>query len=90
MFGPFDRLEDNKPLIGKNTKPLGANFYPADMSKEEFERWIKDNSKDEKAFTSEFTIIRREDDKLIAIPYSQFFKDKLTAASNLTVKIILS
>ena len=83
MFGPFDRLEDNKPFIGKNTKPLGANFYPVDMSKEEFEKWIKDNPKDEKAFTSEFTIIRREDDKLTAIPYSEFFKDKLTAASNL-------
>jgi len=83
MFGPFDRLEDNKPFIGKNTKPLGANFYPVDMSKEEFEKWMKDNPKDEKAFTSEFTIIRREDDKLIAIPYSEFFKDKLTAASNL-------
>ena len=83
MFGPFDRLEDNKPFIGKNTKPLGANFYPVDMSKEEFEKWIKDNPKDEKAFTSEFTIIRREDDKLIAIPYSEFFKDKLTTASNL-------
>ena len=83
MFGPFDRLEDNKPFIGKNTKPLGANFYPVDMSKEEFEKWIKDNPKDVKTFTSEFTIIRREDDKLIAIPYGEFFKDKLTDASNL-------
>jgi hypothetical protein len=83
MFGPFDRLEDNKPFIGKNTKPLGANFYPVDMSKEEFEKWIKDNPKDEKAFTSEFTIIRRDNDKLVAIPYSEYFKDKLTAASNL-------
>ncbi|MCU0342489.1 MAG: peptidase [Ignavibacterium sp.] len=83
MFGPFDRLDENKPFIGKNTKPLGANFYPVDMSKEEFERWIKDNPSDEKAFTSEFTVIRRDDDKLIAIPYSEYFKDKLTAASNL-------
>ena len=83
MFGPFDRLEDNEPFIGKNTKPLGANFYPVDMAKEEFEKWIKDNSADEKAFTSEFTIIRRDNDKLVAIPYSEYFKDKLTAASNL-------
>ena len=57
MFGPFDRLEDNEPFIGKNTKPLGANFYPVDMSKEEFEKWLKENPADEKAFTSEFTII---------------------------------
>lgn len=83
MFGPFDRLEDNEVFIGKNTKPLGANFYPVDMPKEEFEKWIKDNPADEKAFTSEFTIIRRDNDKLVAIPYSEYFKDKLTAASNL-------
>ncbi len=83
MFGPFDRLEDNKPFIGKNTKPLGANFYPVDMSKEEFEKRIKDNPDDEKAFTSEFTIIRRDNGKLVAIPYSEYYKDKLTAASNL-------
>ena len=83
MFGPFDRLEDNKPFIGKNTKPLGANFYPVDMSKEEFEKWIKDNPKDEKAFLSEFTIIRRDNGTLVAIPYGEYFKDKLTAASNL-------
>jgi len=83
MAGPFDRLEDNKPFIGKNTKPLGANFYPVDMSKEEFEKWIKDNPKDEKNFTSEFTVIRRDNGKLIAIPYNEYFKDKLTAASNL-------
>ena len=83
MFGPFDRLEDNEPFIGKNTKPLGANFYPVDMSKEEFEKWIKDNPADEKAFTSEFTIIRRDSGKLVAIPYSEYFKEKLTAVSNL-------
>jgi hypothetical protein len=83
MFGPFDRLEDNEVFIGKNTKPLGANFYPVDMAKEEFEKWIKDNPKDEKAFTSEFTVIRRDNGKLLAIPYSEYFKDKLTAASNL-------
>jgi hypothetical protein len=83
MFGPFDRLEDNKPFIGKNTKPLGANFYPVDMSKEEFEKWIKENPADEKVFTSEFTIIRRDNSKLVAIPYSEYFKDKLTLASNL-------
>jgi len=83
MFGPFDRLEDNVPFLGKDKKSLGANFYPEDMTKEEFEKWIKNNPKDEKSFTSEFTIIRRDNDNLVAIPYSEYFKDKLTAASNL-------
>ena len=83
MVGPFDRLEDDVPFIGKDAKPLGANFYPEDMTKEEFEKWIKDNPKDEKAFTSEFTVIRRENGKLVAIPYSEYYKDKLTEASKL-------
>jgi hypothetical protein len=83
MFGPFDRLEHDAPFIGTEKKPLGANFYPEDMTKEEFENWIKANPKDEKAFTSEFTVIRREDGKLVAIPYSVFWKDKLTEASKL-------
>lgn len=83
MFGPFDRLEDNIPFIGKDKKPLGANFYPEDMTKEEFENWIKQNPADEKSFTNEFAIIRRESGKLVAIPYSEYFKDKLTQASNL-------
>ena len=73
MAGPFDRLEDNAPFIGKDKKPLGANFYPEDMTKEEFEKYIKDNPKDEKVFTSEFTVIRRENGKLVAIPYSDIF-----------------
>jgi hypothetical protein len=83
MFGPFDRLEHDAPFIDTLKKPLGANFYPEDMTKEEFEKWIKDNPNDEKAFTSEFTVIRRQEGKLVAIPYSEYWKDKLTEASKL-------
>jgi len=83
MFGPFDRLEHDAPFIDTLQKPLGANFYPEDMTKEEFGKWIKDNPKDEKAFTSEFTVIRRDGGKLVANPYSEYWKDKLTEASKL-------
>lgn len=83
MFGPFDRLDHDAPFIDTLRKPLGANFYPEDMIKEEFEKWIKDNPNDEKAFTSEFTVIRRQEGKLVAIPYSEYWKDKLTEASKL-------
>jgi len=83
MFGPFDRLDHDAPFIGTEKKPLGANFYPEDMTKEEFENYIKANPEDEKSFTSEFTVIRRDGDKLIAIPYSKFWKEKLTEASKI-------
>lgn len=82
-FGPFDRLDDNEPFIGDKEKPLGANFYPEDITKEEFEKWIADHPDDEKAFRAEFTVIRRTEDGLIAIPYSEFYKEKLEKATSL-------
>ena len=37
-YGPWDRLNGDAALIAKyGEKALGANFYPKDMSKEEFE-----------------------------------------------------
>lgn len=82
MFGPFDRLDHNKPFIGHDPKPKGANFYPADMTREEFEQWIKSHPQDEKAFTSTFTVIRRQDNGLVAIPYSEYYRKWLEKAGN--------
>jgi hypothetical protein len=81
MFGPFDRLDHNKPFYGSAEKPLGANFYPEDMTKEEFQNWIQQNSDVEKQFTSEFTVIRRENGDLIAIPYSKYYREPLSRAA---------
>jgi hypothetical protein len=86
MFGPFDRLDHDKPFIGTDKKPEGANFYPEDMTKEEFEKWIKDHPEDKEAFTSEFTVIRREGSGLVAIPYNEYYKEKLTKAAEYLLK----
>lgn len=83
MFGPFDRLDHNKPFYGDEQKPLGANFYPGDITKEEFQKWITDHPEDKEAFTSEFTVIRRDGDKLVAIPYSEYYKEPLARAAKL-------
>lgn len=80
-MGPFDRLDHDKPFYGSEQKPLGANFYPADMTKDEFNNWIKEHPEDKEAFTSEFTVIRRENGKLKAIPYSEFYKNYLNPSA---------
>ncbi|MEA2327232.1 MAG: dipeptidyl-peptidase, partial [Thermoanaerobaculia bacterium] len=38
--GPWDRLKDDEPFVGAIKKPAGAAFYPSDMTKEEFERYV--------------------------------------------------
>ncbi len=76
-YGPWDRLNDNKPFV-KNfgTKPAGANFYPQDMTKEEFEKADLSDK------TSQYTIIRRnKDGKLYTIPYHQAYEKYLKPAS---------
>jgi len=83
MFGPFDRLDHNKPFYGNEEKPLGANFYPEDMTKEEFNQWIADHPDDKDKFTSEFTVIRRNNGSLVAIPYSEYYKTQLSKAASL-------
>lgn len=70
-YGPWDRLNNNEPFLeGYDMKPAGAQFYPEDMSVEEFEAW---NNRQK---NSPYTLIQRDDfGGLVAIPYSEAYKD---------------
>lgn len=80
-FGPFDRLDEDAPFIGNEPKPAGATFYPVDMTKEEFQNWIASHPEDREAFESNFSVIRREGGKLVAIPYSREYREFLEPAA---------
>jgi hypothetical protein len=83
-FGPWDRLADNAPVLVKDAKPAGANFYPPDMTKEEFENWVKNHPQDKAAFEGNFTVIKRTKDKgLEAVPYSKEYAELLAEAARL-------
>ena len=81
-YGPWERLSDNKEIIaGVGKKPLGANFYPKDMTKEEFEKFSGKNK------TSLYTLLRRDNDgKLKVVWYHEAFKEKVEKASELLKK----
>lgn len=78
-YGPWERLNANKPFLAEyGDKPAGANFYPADMSKEEFEAW-EDETKN-----SLYTLIRKsEDGKLKSIPYHIAFEKQIKKTADL-------
>ena len=73
-YGPWDRLAGNAPFVkGVGPKPLGANFYPADMTKTEFEAGSQ-NAAAGASLKSLYTIVRRgEGGALHAVPYHDFF-----------------
>ena len=80
--GPWSELDEHKAFLPgvPARKPLGANFYPGDMSKEEFEAWAKtlpDKERDDA--TGFFSVIRRQPGsrKLGVVPYNREYRPEL-------------
>lgn len=78
-YGPWDRLNANRPFMDNvGTKPLGANFYPQDMTKEEF------NSLQDERKTDWYSIIRRDNQgNLKVLPYHEAYPEQTQKAANL-------
>lgn len=81
-YGPYDRLANNEPFVnGVGPKPAGANFYPEDMTKEEFE------AADVADKASLYTFVRRDDEgNLMTIPYHEQFAEEVQRVSRLLLE----
>jgi hypothetical protein len=84
-YGPWDRLKgDEVFLTGYSEKPAGAQFYPADMTKAEFEAAELADK------TGLYSLVRRDSaGKLHTIPYSVAYKTELEAAAKLLTEAAL-
>jgi hypothetical protein len=76
-YGPWDRLNGDQPFVeGIGPKPPGAQFYPADMTKPEFEQAAlpgKDGL---------YTLLRRDAQGALAVvPYHQAYAATLERAA---------
>jgi len=84
--GPWSRLDNNEPFIdgAPREKPPQANFYPDDMTKEEFNAWVQTLSEEERQRATGYfyTIRRGPDGKLKAVPYSEEYREFLEPAAN--------
>ena len=84
---PWSDLDAHTAFLpGVPAKKLpGANFYPADMSKEQFETWVKTLPQAQREQAEGFfTVIRRESQrKLTIVPYSTEYHDDLQKAAAL-------
>jgi peptidase M49-like protein len=85
--GPWSEIDEHKAFLPgvPEHKPAGANFYPENMTKEEFESWVKTLSPAEKEQAEGFfTVVRRDaNKKLKLVPYSQEYKTDLDQAGKL-------
>lgn len=77
-FGPWDRLNEDTPFIdGVGPRPPGGPFYPADMTKQEFEAAQLPDK------TSNYTLLRREGGNLVTVPYHVAYQAELKRAAAL-------
>jgi len=87
--GPWSDLDDYKAFLPAvpARKPLGSNFYPEDMAKQDFERWAATLSPEEQERAKGFfTVIRWTDKKASSftlVPYSDEYKDELAQVARL-------
>jgi hypothetical protein len=83
MFGSWNRIDGDKPFLNSKSKPEGAAFYPEDMTKDEFEKTIGAHPEWRETFEGNFTVIRRKDGVLRAVPYSDVYAKWLNPAADL-------
>jgi hypothetical protein len=78
-YGPWDRLDNDKPFVeGIGPRPAGAQFYPADMTKEQFEQSPLADK------TSLYTLLRRDaQGQLVTVPYHEAYKAELEKTAGL-------
>ena len=84
--GPWSRLDHHEPFVpGAPPKPAGANFYPADASKDEMDRWIITLPETERTrATGFFTTVRRTPaGALTLVPYSLEYQSELAQVATL-------
>ncbi len=81
-YGPWDRLDNNYPFVkGVSEKPKGANYYPKDMTKQEFEKFADERK------SSLYTFVRRDEKgDLKVVPYHEQFKKEVTEIADLLKK----
>src|SRR5207248_739192 len=75
--GPWSEIDEHKAFLPDvpQKKPAGANFYPEDMTKEEFESWVKAHPDQKEQAEGFFTVVRRDANKQTKlVPYSVEYK----------------
>ena len=82
-FGPWDRLAGDAPFVeGVGPKPAGANLYPSDITREEFEAALDAPDETVAQLRDLYTLVRRtENNTLQPVPYHEVFSKHVSIAS---------
>ena len=84
--GPWDTLADNRPFWGERALPPGGGVYPADLTKEALDSYLAAHPSEKAALVDPYTVVKRDGDRLVAVPYSVEYRQWLEPAARLLEK----
>jgi hypothetical protein len=77
----FDLLDQDKPFVGTDPMPPGRGYYPANLTRDQVEQFVKEHPDQEAAIYDQFTILRWHAGKLEAVAYNIAFRAFLEPAA---------
>ncbi len=75
--GRFDLIDDNKPFVGTAPSPPGRGFFPWGMTRADFDSYVSAHPGQKAALYGGQTMVRRDVDALVAVPYHTSFREFL-------------
>ena len=85
-FGAWDTLEEYHPFWGSEPLPEGGGFYPADLSRQEFDAYLEAHPDQRQDLLSPYSVVKRDGERLVAVPYSVEYREWLVPAADLLRK----
>ena len=82
-YGAWDDLEEFHPFWGSDPLPEGAGFYPTDLTREEFDAYLAAHPEQKAELLDPYTVVKRQGDRLVAVPYSVEYREFLVPAARL-------
>lgn len=77
----FDLLDENRPFVGTQPMPPGHALYPPDLTRAQIDTYVAAHPEKKNEIYSGYTVVRRQGDELVGIPYHVAFASFLENAA---------
>lgn len=72
-YGRWDRFQDFAPFLGSTPRPAGGYVYPPNLTKAELDAYLNAHPGEKEDLLDPFTVVRRDGDRLVAVPYYEVY-----------------
>jgi muconolactone delta-isomerase len=73
----WDLIDENRPFTGSEPMPPGHELYPRGLTRAQIEQYVSQHPADKAAIYDPFTVVKRQGQRLIGVPYREEYKQWL-------------